>query len=317
MSLSNGTGPALSVILPTHAPHVGRLGRALEGLKLQSLSYDRWELVVVDNRSPDPVRPDLGWHPHTRVVREDRLGLTHARLAGGASTRGDVLVFVDDDNVLSSNYLAAALELFANHPRLGAAGGKSVPEWETPPSGWVHEFAGTLALRDLGNEARVCGPSETGYPTCAPIGAGMAVRRSAWNAYTHSLAGDRTSPSDRTGQNLSSGGDNDIVLHVLRAGWQVGYFPQLSLTHLIPETRIIRGYLARLNDGISKSWVQVVARHDICPWPPANRRTVPLRKVRAYFRYKAWAGPAEYIRWKGACGNFEGRALIGRSGRTS
>jgi len=307
--------PTVSVIVPTHAPHPGRLVRTLLGLSFQTLPVDRWELVVVDNRSPKQVAPNLRWHPDARVVREDRLGLTNARLAGGAATRGGVLVFVDDDNVLDPDYLAMVADLFATHSRLGAAGGKSLPEWEVEPAEWVREFAGTLALRDLGDERRIAGPIHPGYPEFSPLGAGMAVRRTAWDAFTRSLAGDCSAPLDRTGKELSSGGDNDIVLRVLRAGWQVGYFPELKLTHLIPAGRLTRNYLARLNHGIAKSWVQVLARHNLRPWPSASGWSVPFRKWRAYFRYRAWAGPAEYVRWKGACGQFEGRAAINGAGR--
>jgi GT2 family glycosyltransferase len=303
--------PQVSVIISTHSPHLGRLARTLTGLKAQSLPADRWEIVVVDNRSPEPISVDLGWHPTGRVVREDRLGLTNARLAGGATTQGDLLLFVDDDNVLAPNYLETAVDRFARNPRLGAAGGKSMPEWETPPGDWIGEFAGTLALRDLGEQVVLDGPGTAeGYPPGAPLGAGMVLRREAWGAYTAALEEGTATPLDRTGTALTSGGDNDIVLHVLQAGWQVGYFPELSLTHLIPAGRTSPEYLARLNHGIAKSWVQVLDRHQIRPWPRVAPWTVPLRKWRAYVRYRAWAGPAEYIRWKGACGQFEGRATL-------
>jgi hypothetical protein len=101
-------------------------------------------------------------------------------------------------------------------------------------------------------------------------------------------------------------------MSLLKKGWTVCYAPELRMTHVIPFLRLTREYLSRLNHGIAKSWVQVLALHGVCPWKPVDSWTVPLRKGRAYFRYHAWAGPAEYVRWRGACGNFEGRALIGR-----
>jgi GT2 family glycosyltransferase len=304
----------ISVIIPTHSPHAGRLARTLAGLRQQTLPLHCWDLVVVDNHSPQPVALDLSWHPGARIVREERLGLTHARLAGAEAGRADLMVFVDDDNVLDPGYLAAALALFEEYPGLGVAGGRSLPEWEVAPGSWVGEFAGTLALRDLGDELRIATSDERGYPSCAPVGAGMVLRRAAWQAYAAGIAADLTALLDRTGQELTSGGDNDIVLRVLRAGWSVGYLPQLRLTHLIPAARLSKEYLGRLNHGIAKSWVQVLARHGIRPWPSANRWSVPLRKWRAWLSYRAWAGPAEYVRWRGACGQFEGRASIGGEG---
>jgi glycosyltransferase involved in cell wall biosynthesis len=301
---------SVTVIIPTHNPDPGRLARTLSGLQRQSLPIEQWELVIVDNRSNSPVSPDLSWHSNARVILENRLGLTSARLAGGASARGEVLVFVDDDNVLHPDYLKTVIELFAQDSRLGAAGGKSLPEWESPPDVWVNEFTLNLALRDLGDRPRIAEPTEPGYPDCAPVGAGMAIRKAAWAVYTSAIASDPTAPTDRSGKELTSGGDNDIVLRIFRAGWRIGYFPQLSLKHLIPDGRLTREYLARLNHGIAKSWVQVLARHGIRPWPPVARWTVPIRKWRSYIRYRAWTGPAEYVRWKGACGQFEGRSLI-------
>ena len=233
--------PAVSVIIPTHSPHHGRLARTLDGLRNQTLPVGRWQLAVVDNRSPEPVAVDLSWHPAGRVVREDRLGLTNARRAGGAATTGELLVFADDDNVLAPTYLAAAVELFDRHPQLGAAGGKSVPEWEASPDPWVREFENSLAVRDLGPKPLFAGDgSVSTYPTCAPIGAGMVVRRRAWQAYEAALARESAPLLDRTGQALTSGGDNDIVLRILGSGWQVGYFPELSLVHLIPAGRTTR-----------------------------------------------------------------------------
>jgi glycosyltransferase involved in cell wall biosynthesis len=303
--------PTVSVVIPTHNPDPGRLARTLDGLRAQTLPADQWELILVDNGSPVPVTGAADWHPAARVVREPRLGLTFARLAGVAAAAGPLLVFVDDDNVLARNYLERVVEVFARRPRLGALGGRSVPEWSVEPAPWVHEFAGALALRDLGDaELMADASADRGYPTCAPIGAGMALRCQAWADYVRASARNPGAITDRSGNTLASGGDCDIVLHVFRAGWQVGYSPELSLTHLMPPSRLTREYLGRLNHAIAKSWVQVLDRHGIRPWPRVARWGVPLRKWRAFLRHRSWTGPEEYVRWMGACGQFEGRALL-------
>jgi glycosyltransferase involved in cell wall biosynthesis len=276
---------------------------------------DHWELLLIDNASPEPdafKSQSLEWHPRHRIIREDRLGLTHARLTGIRAAEGELLIFVDDDNVVAPNYVRDAVAFSANDSKLGALGGKALPEWETLPDPWVHEFASCLALRDLGNEKQVFAFNGTrNYPDFAPIGAGMCLRRDAAEHYARVVgAGNKAPLLDRCGTNLTSGGDNDIVLTVLAAGWKVGYFPSLQLTHLIPSTRITRDYLARINESIARSWVQVLDRHGLRPWGAIAGWSLPVRKLRAFMRYRAWRSAGAYVRWRGACGQFEGRANL-------
>jgi len=295
---------------------VGRLASTLTGIFAQSLPTSEWELVVVDNASTPPlnaVEIGLTRHPHARLLREERLGLLFGRVAGLDNSNGELVVFCDDDNVLAPDFLARAVAIFSTYKRLGNASGKSLPEFEAGPPGWITEFEGCLALRNFGDERRI-GDNWTGsYPDFAFGGGGSVFRRTALAPFLKEFKkGADVVVYGRTGNDLASGEDNNLILAVVKAGFSVGYFPELVMTHLIPVQRFEKKYLAQLNHGIAKSWVQVLALHGICPWKPVNPWTVPLRKWRAYLRYHAWAGPAEYVRWRGACGQFEGRALIGR-----
>ena len=306
----------LSVIIPTHDPNPGRLRRTLAGLKAQTLPASAWETLVVDNASPralDLVGYAAAAPARLRLVHEPLLGLTAARRRGFMAAEGDCAVLVDDDNVLAPDYLAHVLAIFARQPRVGLAGGKSVPEFERAPDDWQREFLSLLALRDLGpNEIishglRPAGGTHNEYPSFAPIGAGMALRRESWSDWLDATRQPGAAPSDRRGSELTSSGDNDLVLAAMRAGWEAGYFPELSLTHLIPAVRLEAGYLARLNRGIQKSWMQVLTLHDANPWPPLSPTGAGLRKFKAWFTSRAWSSPAARVRWQGACGHFDGR----------
>lgn len=308
----------LSVVLPTHNPHCGRLARTLAGLRAQTMPLANWETIVVDNASTpalDAAELAALSPANLRIVREPTLGLTPARRGGFSAARGELLVLVDDDNVLAPDYLDQVAAHFAAHPKLGAAGGKNLGEFETPrPAWWQPEFDGLLACRDLGDAPQICSSlfdASTGrneYPLCAPVGAGMALRRTALGPWLADASTARL--PDRRGSDLSSSGDNDIVLSILRAGWSVGYFPSLVLTHLIPSGRVQPDYIARLNRGIARSWVQVLEKYGTNPWPPIAPWTVPLRQLKAWFVYRAWSGDLARIRWQGACGHFEGLAQL-------
>ena len=149
------------------------------------------------------------------------------------------------------------------------------------------------------------------YPPAAPIGAGMVIRKQAMQVWADAVASDPDRLSlGRRGMALSSGEDNDINLTLLRAGWELAYLPQLRLTHVIPASRLTLAYQKRLARASFRDFVRVLDRHGIRPWMAIPRWSVPLRALRTWFRYRAWRSPAHQVRWSGALGQFEGRALL-------
>lgn len=310
----------LSVILCTRDPHPERLARTLGGLAAQTLAREAWELLLVDNGSTPPLAPPTGLVglPPLRIVREAQPGLTPARLRGIAEARGEVLAFVDDDNVLAPDYLEVAAAAFQTLPSLAAAGGPVRPEFETPPPAWLPEFHGLLALHDHGAAPlHALGGPAAPWPVFAPVGAGLCLRRPAALAYAAAVRADPARGAlDRRAGALASGGDNDMVFTALRTGGDVAYLPDLALTHLIPTARLQPDYLARLNRGIQRSWVRVLALHGACPWRPIPRWTLPLRALRARLRSRPWRGPVERIRCHGLLGRLEGQADLAAPGQS-
>lgn len=308
----------ISVVIPTHNPDTGRFRRTLRALREQTLDSAHWETIIVDNASTrfsaDEMLREIA-SANVRVLREPQLGLTFARRCGLSAARGENIVLVDDDNVLAPDFLAHVTRIFSRHPSLGAIGGKSLPEFDVEPQPWQREFFGLLALRDLGEAPLISeglrpdGAAVNRYPSCAPIGAGMALRTAAARSWL-AEAPSQSLP-DRRGCEMSSAGDNDIVFTLLRHGWDVGYFPELKLTHLIPASRLTTPYLARLNRGIQNSWMRVLTLHAANPWPAISRWSIPLRQAKAWLRLRAWSSDAAHIRWAGACGHFEGRRSDG------
>jgi hypothetical protein len=284
--------------------------------------------------------------------------LTFARLRGFAEAKGDLIMMVDDDNVLAPDYLETAVRIAEEHPALGAFGGKCLPEFEVKPEEWLASVTSGLGLRDRGEreeffpEAAVCEASVsegqffgravekpellknrtaetpkhrvtrkvTEFPDCAPIGAGMVLRRDAAAAYAKRIEQRTTGPrdsgtiTDRRGDSLASGGDNDICLTALEHGWQVGYVPQLTLTHLIPAGRMTLDYQRRMARDSMKSFILMLDQHGIRPWPAMARWTLPLRVASDWWRVKPWRGTEQTLRFWGHVGMYEGRAALPRGG---
>jgi glycosyltransferase involved in cell wall biosynthesis len=304
-------GAMISVVICAYNPDQLRLSRVLNALERQTLGKDCFEVLIIDNASTKPINVDMGTLEGS-IVQEPKPGLTNARLRGVCEAKAELIIFVDDDNVLERNYLQVAIQLFAENAQLGALGGRVLPAWEQPAAvpPWIADVEDLLALRDLGpkplNASSTKPPT---YPACAPVGAGMIVRREAIFGWRQAVEAGAFA-LDRSGSSLTSGGDNDMVLHVLRSGFDVAYDPQLSLQHIIPNDRFEFDYLCRLAHAIMKSWVVVLSLHNIRPWTPIMSATAPLRKAKAYLTHKAWLSPTNYIQWKRSCGQIDGRAML-------
>ena len=247
----------LSVIICTHNPRPDHLARTAAGLGLQTLATHAWELIVIDNASVPPVDAATfrASHPSIRVVREPTLGLVAARLRGIREATGDLLVFVDDDNVLAPNYLQLATEIAGRVPKLGAFGGQVHGEFETPPPSWFRHRLDRLAITEFSVA------SQTGQTdgSLAPCGAGLCVKAEVATAYRSQAESDpRRQLLGRSGRNLGSGDDTDLALTACDMGYEMGRFPELHLVHLIPSGRLSARYLARVTRGHAQAQLRLL-----------------------------------------------------------
>jgi glycosyltransferase involved in cell wall biosynthesis len=237
----------ISVVVCTHNPRPDYLRRTLDSLAAQTLPRDAWELLIVDNASEPSVADawDISWHPRGRHLREPRLGLIWARLSGIAETRGDLLVFVDDDNVLAPAYLEQALSIARQWPKLGVFGsGRLEPEFETEPPLRLRTQLYRLALRAASSPRWGNNPEDA---DSVPWGAGLCVDRRIASAYPQRVRdlglGDVLG---RRGLELCAGEDDLFSWVSAATGFGCGVFPELRVTHLIPAHRLRDEYVFRL-----------------------------------------------------------------------
>jgi glycosyltransferase involved in cell wall biosynthesis len=234
-----------SIILCTHNPRQDHLARTLEGLRRQTDSLKHWELLLADNASEVALAKivDLSWHPNGRHVLERQLGTSWARRKGISESRSPLLIFVDDDNVLAPNYVSEAMRIRASHPNLGSFGGSVFAEFEVEPMEPIKRHLGYLAIRE---RKRPLISSSFSCAEAVPVGAGLCARIEVGHAYLRHCSEARVAMPCRKGNELTAHGDYEICMAGLRAGYEVGTFPELSLRHLIPRERISEDYFARL-----------------------------------------------------------------------
>ncbi len=266
----------LSFILCTHNPRPDYLARTLKSLSQQAFPVQHWELVLVDNASQPPLTELEGWTgaAPARIVHEERLGLTPARLCGMRQSRGDLLVFVDDDNILAPDYLSQAAALDTQFRHVAVWSGDITPEFEQPPPEWSKQYWHLLALRSV--ERNVW--SNSYFSETLPIGAGMVVRRSVAERYAQQLAAqsDRLA-LDRQGESLLAAGDTDMGFTALDMGFGCGVARELRLTHLIPPRRMEETYLVNLARSVTYSHTMLPLLRGIMSYSTAQLRRQQAR----------------------------------------
>jgi glycosyltransferase involved in cell wall biosynthesis len=226
------------------------LERAVAALKAQDYPVSGYEFLIIDNKSDRPLPESLvAWHPQGRILREETLGLTNARLRAIRESSGELIVFIDDDNMLEPDYLSVAAEITTNHGNLGAFGGSMKPEFEVPPPPSILPYVMYLACSEISRDYW----SNFGSKYAIPSGGGMCVRRNVAERYLQTIAEDPLRKAlGRSGKRLTSGEDHDMALVATDINLGIGRFHRLRLTHVIGRERLTEDYIIRLYAGIGQ-----------------------------------------------------------------
>ncbi len=120
--------PLVSVVMPTH--NYGRyVGRAIEGILSQT--YERFELIVVDDASTDDTAEVVGRYEDDRIVllRRKECGCSGvlARNDGLAVAKGDLIAAADADDISVRQRLALQVDFLGGHPEVDVLGGGVIP----------------------------------------------------------------------------------------------------------------------------------------------------------------------------------------------
>lgn len=271
--------PVISVVVCTRNPEPDTFARVLECLAIQTLSAEQWELVVIDNGSTPPVMlPTVDGLPQCRLVAEPTPGIAAVRVRGICEAAGELIVFVDDDNLLDPDYLETAVRIAESFPQLGAFGGRITADGDLCLPSWLEPFRSHLALAEFERDEWAL---TAGEAVVVPYGAGLCVRRAAalhW-ATDPVCATRREKLNHRPGA-LRVSEDDDLVMTCLDQGLGAGRFRALHLRHVIATSRLDYTYQRRLARDIGYSYGRLLALRGRSS---RGRRMIALSKVALAF----------------------------------
>lgn len=246
---------------------VPRIEPTLRHLAVQEVPDNiPWEVILVDNNSNDgtALYAQQIWHELNvptsfKVVSEKKAGLNYARLKGIETSIYEYLLFCDDDNWLSNNYIQLGYHILKQNNQIGALGGLgygvstiNFPKW----------FGSVKAYYAIGKQY------ENGIIplTKSLYGAGLFVKKKCLNKL-FSLGFSFLS-TDRKGKNLSSGGDYELCMSIKLIGYELWSNEQLTFQHFIAPERLTRQHFKKLRKGIASSSINVIPYvHEISDKP--------------------------------------------------
>jgi GT2 family glycosyltransferase len=133
--------PDITVVVPTYCrPHL--LGPLVAALEEQTLPADHFEVVFVDNASPDDTSARLAGLAASSPLRlhhliEPKRGPAAPRNAGWRTSTAPVVAFIDDDCLPEPGWLAAGLAAVTADNRIGVVQGCTRKPEGAPLGDWT------------------------------------------------------------------------------------------------------------------------------------------------------------------------------------
>lgn len=200
-----------------------------------------WEVIVVDNNSPDDTRAVVQESARTfpvelRYLFEQQQGRSPALNAGIRAARGAIVVTTDDDVRVPPDWLDRAADGLARL-RCDYVGGRVLPIWGGPRPAWLPNRGGkqwaVIALLDYGDQ-----PIEFGARV--PLGVNMAFTREAF-----AKTGLLDPETGRKAGTLLGQEVREWCIRARQAGVRGFYVPEMVVEHIIPADRLTKSYFRR------------------------------------------------------------------------
>ena len=247
----------ISVVIPTYNG-ADRIPQVLAVLEQQeNLDRFTWDVIVCDNNSCDRTANIVSDHQRLwsqevplRYCFVAEQGAAFARQRGVTEARGQIIAFLDDDNIPAYNWLSSVYRFARAYPKAGAFGSQIHGDFQGALPQSFEQIACFLAIVERGSRPHLYQPKSKILPPAA----GLAVRRSAWlDSVPERLFLNHKGKS----AGLASE-DLEALLHIQKAGWEIWYNSDMVITHQIPQNRLQREYLVSLLRcvGLSRSYIR-------------------------------------------------------------
>lgn len=239
MSNATSTSCLISVIICTYN-RCESLRGTLKSLETIFIPPDLvWELLVIDNNSSDKTSETVGSFLSRgtlplKYVFEPVAGLSTARNRGVLESSGEILAFLDDDVVVSRQWLIEVRKAFAQYDAACVGGRVLLDDTSPRPPWWDRTYDVAVGEFDRGTQVIVDQSEET----LIGIGANIIFKRTVFER----CGWFRTDMGRKAGQ-LMTGEETDMVQRLRQQKQRLVYYPAALVYHCVPARRFSKPYL--------------------------------------------------------------------------
>lgn len=222
-------------------------------------------VIVVDNASTDGTKNVINsfikksTYKNIKYIYEEKPGLSNARLTGILNCNTQWVIFLDDDNIITYDWVEKAYEYIRLKEGLGAFNGQVIPSFDEPLSS---ELKMVLKASYSGLACTCTGINEMiniNENQWKPFGAGLVVLR---QPLLNLAKQGWLKCKGRKGQSLSSGEDTEIVEWIKKQGLNWGFCNDMMLFHEISLRRLDIEYLKKLYESFGMSnYISISKKH--------------------------------------------------------
>jgi glycosyltransferase involved in cell wall biosynthesis len=231
----------LDVIVPTFNRQE-LLKRALDSLLAADVPRGlNVRVTVVDNNSQDGTRRAVeermaGNDGRLAYLFEGRAGKSNALNTGIASTQGELVGMIDDDEEIDKGWYKQVQRAFSDG-EVDFIGGPYVPRWGAEPPSWLPmNYPAVIGWVESGDQVQAYGADFPGI-----LMGGNAVMTRA----ILEKVGPYSTSLGPVGTRFLAGEDEDMYQRLISIGARGLYLPELRIYHYVPPERLTKRYYRR------------------------------------------------------------------------
>lgn len=290
----------ISVIIPTRNRSI-YLSDTIESIYQNNFPANQFEVLVIDNGSTDDTKLKcLAFekkYSNLKYFFEGKNGLHYGRHKGMLESKGEVLIYIDDDVIVSTKWLKSFQETFDKDSKIVLAGGNDLPKFEGEVPEWVNslwkknqygKFLSEYSLVDFNLPAQEIPPQFI-------YGCNFAIRKEFL------LLCKGFHPDGFSKENLLRRGDGETFVsnQVTKLNFKSFFHPEAFVYHRIPQERLTQDYLNSryFSQGVTYSYVNlrkkaklsylnfvfIMLNYQICRFRASLIRTILFRKLYSAF----------------------------------